>query len=155
MKKARARKYAALIPGIALIGGMAAYPTIVPANEAGLYMGGGLGYFRINDDDFLDEDDDFKDNRWGWKVHVGAQLNPVFSVEGGYVDYGKLNDGPLELEADGKFAAALVHLLISLSENAEDDEFARLRPSLVTSLYLLNDRLRLADRAIPGLYGRA
>ena len=52
-------------------------------------------------------------------------------------------------------AAALVHLLISLSENAEDDEFARLRPSLVTSLYLLNDRLRLADRAIPGLYGRA
>jgi opacity protein-like surface antigen len=110
MKKARARKYAALIPGIALIGGMAAYPTIVPANEAGLYLGGGLGYFRINEDDFLDEDDDFKDNRWSWKVHAGAQFNPIFSVEAGYVDYGKLNDGPLELEADGKFAAALVHL---------------------------------------------
>ncbi|MGL4490512.1 MAG: hypothetical protein ACRCU5_13830 [Rhizobiaceae bacterium] len=41
-------------------------------------------------------------------------------------------------------AQSLARLLISIGENAEDHEYARLRPHLVTSLYVLCDKLETA-----------
>jgi len=37
-------------------------------------------------------------------------VHPVVSIEGGYTDFGEVEDGSLELDADGTFAAALVHV---------------------------------------------
>ncbi|WP_245465823.1 MULTISPECIES: hypothetical protein [unclassified Mesorhizobium] len=51
-------------------------------------------------------------------------------------------------------ARAVVEMLISMGENAEDAEFLRLRASSVTMLYLITDKLKSADRSIPALYGR-
>ncbi len=107
------KKLSVIAPGLVLVGSLMVAPTTVIANGPSLYGGGGIGYFRLNDDDFLDEDDDFKDNRTGWRAQVGAQFNPIFSIEGGYVDFGNLNDGPLRFSSDGGFAAALVHIPIS------------------------------------------
>ena len=104
------KKISALAPGLVLAGSLMAAPSTVIANGPSIYGGGGIGYFRLNDDDFLDDDDDFKDNRTGWRAQVGAQFNPILSIEGGYVDFGNLNDGPLRFSSDGGFAAALVHL---------------------------------------------
>ena len=110
------KKLALIAPGFMLASSLAMVPSFAVAETGpSIYGGGGIGYFRLNDDDFLDEDDDFKDNRTGWRAQVGAQLNPVFSLEGGYVDFGDLNDGSLKFSSDGTFAAALVHLPISSS----------------------------------------
>jgi opacity protein-like surface antigen len=102
-----------LLTGIALVGSLALLPAIAPAADSGAYLGGGAGYYRLNDDDFLDENNRFKDNRWAWKAHGGAQFNEVLSLEGGYMDLGKLSDGTLRLEADGWFVAGMAHLPIT------------------------------------------
>jgi hypothetical protein len=108
------KKLALLAPGVMIASSLAMVPSFATAQESGLsiYGGGGIGYFRLNDDEFLDEDDDFKDNRTGWRAQIGTQINPIFSLEGGYVDFGDLNDGALEFSSDGAFAAALVHVPI-------------------------------------------
>ncbi len=100
-------------PSLVALGSLAALPTVVSAQSpttSGVYFGGGAGYFRLEENDFLDQNDDFKDNRWSWNVHAGAQFNPVFSLEGGFLDFGDLNDGDFRLKADGTYAAALVHI---------------------------------------------
>ncbi|MCK5770987.1 outer membrane beta-barrel protein [Algiphilus sp.] len=109
------KKLMTLAPGIVLAGSFASFPAAAQmsddlAFDPSIYAGGSAGYFRLNDDDFLDEEDEFKDNRWAWRGLAGVQLNPVFSIEGGYIDFGELNDGDFTLNADGTFAAALVHL---------------------------------------------
>lgn len=98
--------------GLALAGSLSALPTATLAQEeeVGGYLGGGVGYFRLNDEDFPDSEEELDDNRWSWRGQVGMQFNPVFSLEGGYNDFGEVEDGSLELDADGTFAAALVHL---------------------------------------------
>lgn len=51
-------------------------------------------------------------------------------------------------------AAALVEMLISVGENAEDAEFLRLRAAHIAMLYIITDKLKSADRNIPHLYRR-
>ena len=106
------KTFTTYLSGLALAGGLTAIPSTVLAQneEVAAYLGGGVGYFRINDEDFPDSEDELKDNRWSWRGQAGIQFNPVFSVEGGYTDFGEVEDGSLELDADGSFVAALVHL---------------------------------------------
>jgi opacity protein-like surface antigen len=99
-----------LLTGLTLAGSLALLPALATAADPSGYLGGGLGYFRLNDDDFLDEDDRFRDNRWAWKAYGGAQFNSVLSAEGGYVDFGSLSDGPARLDADGWYIAGMAHL---------------------------------------------
>jgi len=96
--------------GIAMATSLALFPATAMTADSGGYLGGGIGYYRLNDDNFLDEDEDFKDDRWAWKAFAGIQFNAVLSVEGGYVDFGSPSDGALEIEADGWTVAALAHL---------------------------------------------
>lgn len=103
----RSRK---LFPGLMLAGSLALLPALAPAADPGAYLGGGAGYFRLNDDDFLDENERFRDDRWSWKAFGGVQFNPVLSAEAGYMDLGKLSDGLFELEADGWFISGMAHL---------------------------------------------
>lgn len=77
------------------------------------YVGGGLGYFRLNDEDFLDEDDDLRDNRTAWQVFGGFEANRIFSLEVGYTDFGTTEDGDLSLEATGWSIAGMAAIPIS------------------------------------------
>jgi hypothetical protein len=106
------KKLTLCFSGFALAGGLATLPSTALAQQPELsgYIGGGVGYYRLNDEDFPDSEDELDDNRWSWRGQVGVQFNPVFSLEGGYTDFGDLEDGNLELDADGSFVAALVHL---------------------------------------------
>lgn len=106
------KKLTLCFSGFALAGGLATLPSTALAQqpEMGGYIGGGLGYYRLNDEDFPDSEDELDDNRWSWRGQVGVQFNPIVSLEGGYTDFGDLEDGGLELDADGTFVAALVHL---------------------------------------------
>ncbi|TVP54638.1 MAG: porin family protein [Halomonadaceae bacterium] len=65
------------------------------------YIGGGLGYYRLNDDDFLDEDDRLKDNQSAFRVFAGAEFSRVFSLQADYIDFRKTSDGNATMEADG------------------------------------------------------
>jgi hypothetical protein len=92
---------------IATIVSMALLCGSLPA-LAGAYIGAGAGYFRINNQDFLDEDNDLRDDRGAWKAFAGVNINDIFGLEVSQVDFGKSEDGLLELEADGHtFAATL------------------------------------------------
>lgn len=77
------------------------------------YLGGGVGYFRLDEEDFLDEDDDLRENRSAWQVYGGFEANRVFSLEVGYTDFGTTEDGDLSLEADGFSVAGMAAIPIS------------------------------------------
>lgn len=65
------------------------------ANDSGLYLGGGFGAFDVQIDD-IDQTDDalqrLDDDDRAWKVFVGWRVNPYFSAEINYVDFGEPGD---------------------------------------------------------------
>lgn len=72
-------------------------------NDAGLYLGGGWGQFDVQVDDIDDADEaisriDDDDN--AWKIFVGWRVNPYFSFELAYVDFGE-NSGSTGGRASG------------------------------------------------------
>lgn len=77
------------------------------------YIGGGVGYYRINNEDFLDRNDELKDNRSSWKVYAGGRFNEVFGLEAGYVDFRDAADGDFRLSADGYSIAATIGTPVS------------------------------------------
>ncbi|MCH8497358.1 MAG: porin family protein [Marinobacter sp.] len=77
------------------------------------YIGGGVGYYRLNDEDFLDEDDRLKDNRSGWRVFAGFDVNKVFALQADYIDFGKTSDGNARMEADGWAISGIAALPLS------------------------------------------
>ncbi|TVP59234.1 MAG: porin [Halomonadaceae bacterium] len=65
------------------------------------FVGGGVGYYRVEDEDFLDEDDDLDDDRFSWRVFAGAEFNRMFSAQVDYIDFGASDDGDARLDVDG------------------------------------------------------
>lgn len=65
------------------------------------YLGADLGYYRLDDEDFLDEDDRLKDNRTAGRVFAGVEANRIFGLQVGYLDFGETEDGRAKMEADG------------------------------------------------------
>lgn len=107
-----------LLPAALVAVGLAAVPVSVSAQGAGNpevrgYVGGGLGYYRLDEEDFLDEDDDLKDNRWSWRAFGGMEVNRVFALEVGYRDFGETEDGNAEMEADGWTIAGIAALPVT------------------------------------------
>lgn len=86
-------------------------PQREPAFEPGLYVGGGVGYFRVDEQDFFEEGDDLDDDRAALKVYFGGDLLPWLAVEGGYVSFGEIGNGST-LEGDGWTLAAIGQLPI-------------------------------------------
>lgn len=78
--------------------------------EAGAYVGGAVGYYRLNDDDFLDEDDELKDNRSAWRAYAGIEVGRIFALEGAYTDFGETSDGLAKTELTGLSGAALINI---------------------------------------------
>lgn len=89
------RKLAAVgVLGVTLAA--AAGPAAADENT-GFYLGGSVGYSTIEVADQLEYDDvaeRFKldDEDFGWKAFVGYQFLPWLAVEGGYVDFGDVDE---------------------------------------------------------------
>jgi hypothetical protein len=73
---------------------------------AGPYVGIGAGYFRINNQDFLEDDNDLRDNQGAWKAFAGVSLGDIFGLEVSHVEFGEVEDEPAQLEAQGQTIAA-------------------------------------------------
>ena len=52
------------------------------------YVGADIGYFRVESEEFPDDDDNVEDNRTSYRLRVGGRLTPVIGIEGGYTDFG-------------------------------------------------------------------
>ncbi|WP_162925896.1 porin family protein [Isoalcanivorax indicus] len=78
--------------------------------EAGFYAGASAGYYRINDDDFLDEDDRLKDNRVAWRAYAGFEAGRIFAIEAAYTDFGDTSDGQANMELTGVSGAVLINI---------------------------------------------
>lgn len=87
-------------------------PTLASAQGPGpgLYAGGGIGYNRIEGEDFTGGDDDFKDERVSYKGVAGLKLGDMLSLEGQYIDFGTAEDGDSRVEADGWTAGAVLEV---------------------------------------------
>jgi len=95
--------------------GLATFTTLLCSSLpsfAGVYVGGGLGYFRINEQNFLNQDNDLNDNQAAWKVYGGFNIADIFGIEVSHVEFGKVEDAPLKLEAQGQTIAATLGLPI-------------------------------------------
>jgi hypothetical protein len=77
-------------------------------NDAGFYVGGGVGQFNLKLDD-VDETDEaierLDDDDTAWKAFVGWRMNPYFAVEVAYVDFGRPSDRFETSGSSGDFAA--------------------------------------------------
>lgn len=73
---------------------------------AGPYVGLGAGYFSINDEDFLDDDNELKDDRASWKAFAGLNLGDVIGLEVSHIEFGEVEDEPVQLDAQGQTIAA-------------------------------------------------
>lgn len=77
------------------------------------YLGGGVGYYRLEDQDFLNENDRLKDNRSTWRAFGGVEFGRIFSLQVGHIDFGESEDGPAEMEADGNTVSGMVALPVT------------------------------------------
>lgn len=93
------------------------------AAENGLYIGGSIGSSFIEDEDDIDVEDeveefDIDDDDFGWKAFAGYQFLPWFAVEGGYVDFGEVEDATsnatVSSELDGWTAFAVGKIPIAI-----------------------------------------
>lgn len=65
------------------------------AEDTGFYVGGSVGYSYLEGDarDVIeDQDFGFDDDDFGYKIYGGWQILPFLAVEGGYVDFGEVED---------------------------------------------------------------
>lgn len=81
----------------------------------GGFLGGGVGYYRIDEQDFLEEDEDLDDNRVSWKAFTGLEFTRMLALEVAYIDFGELSEGAAELDASGWTAAGI--LALPLTDN--------------------------------------
>lgn len=79
----------------------------------GGFLGGGVGYYRIDEQDFLNEDDDINDDRVSWKAFAGLDFGRIFALELAYIDFGELSEGPAALDATGWTAAGILSLPVT------------------------------------------
>lgn len=96
-------RYIFAITSVLLLGSVSA----AQANDTGVYIGGGLGYYDIDDGDLDDHDRVIK-------TLVGYQVNSFFGVEAAWTDFNRVNNNGDRFEADGKGLAAVLSLPIGI-----------------------------------------
>lgn len=77
--------------------------------EIGVYGGVGVGYGKFEDEDFLDEDNELRDDRMTWQAYLGGRFTPYIGLEAGYVDFGEADGEGGFLDANGVTAALGAH----------------------------------------------
>ncbi|EWH10865.1 OmpA-like transmembrane region [Catenovulum agarivorans DS-2] len=60
----------------------------------GPYVGAGYGLLNVDGDDFDEEDN-------AYTLYVGKQVHQMFSIEGGYIDFGQYGNDSYNSELDG------------------------------------------------------
>lgn len=97
-----------------LLVALLASPLLAQAQDLrpkpGLYLGGGIGYNRIESEDIPNSDDDFSDSQVAYKGIAGIRLGPVLAIEGQYIDFGTAEDGDNRIDASGWTADAVLTL---------------------------------------------
>ena len=79
-----------------------------PENESGFYLGGGVGQFNLKLDSVDQTDNAIRrldDSDTAWKAFVGWRMNPIFSLEVAYVDFGRPSDRFETAGSGGDFTA--------------------------------------------------
>lgn len=104
-----------LIPAAAALGALVALPAtaaprILTPDTPAFYLGGGVGANRVEDDQWVTEEDDLNETTTSYKGLVGMRFNRVFSVEGQYINFGTAEGGRNEVEATGWNAGVLAHV---------------------------------------------
>ncbi len=111
-----AKRFPALTTlGLSLCGLAMAIPATASARDdsPGIYLGGGIGYNRIDSQDFPSNDDDIEDSRVSYKGMAGIRLSELLAIEGQYIDFGTAEDGNNNVKADGWTAGAVMTLPVS------------------------------------------
>jgi opacity protein-like surface antigen len=72
------------------------------------YLGGGVGYGRMNGEDFTNANNDFTKNKVSWKGLIGVKMNGPLALEGQYIDFGAYNRDDDRIEATGWTAGVVV-----------------------------------------------
>jgi len=72
------------------------------------FAGAGVGYFRLEGEEFPEGTDNFSDDRIAWKAFAGLDLSRVLGIEVAYLDFGEATYGPAALEATGISVAGIV-----------------------------------------------
>ncbi len=70
-------------------------------NQGGLYLGGGIGYSRMNGEDYTNTNGDLSKSQVAWKALVGMRLNSNLSLEAQYLDFGAANRDNDRIQASG------------------------------------------------------
>jgi OmpA-OmpF porin, OOP family len=87
-----------------------AYAQSADDNDEGLYIGGGVGQFNIEIDgiDGIDEAvERLDDSDTAWQAFIGWRLNPYFSLQLAYIDFGGPEDSFSTSGSSGDFRAEL------------------------------------------------
>lgn len=81
--------------------------TQQPMFDPSFYAGGGLGYFRVEDQDFFGADDDLDDEQVAFKLYGGMNFNRWLAAELGYVNFGEASETSGDFEAQGATIALI------------------------------------------------
>jgi OOP family OmpA-OmpF porin len=97
---------AATLGGCAIAAALAGAPLCASAHDGfrdapGFYLGGGVGYDRLNGEDFTGNGNDVDAKRVTYKGLAGFRLNSIVSLEGQYLDFGTAEDGGNRVKASG------------------------------------------------------
>jgi len=88
-----------------------AFAQSADENASGFYLGGGVGQFNLKLDD-VDQTDEaiesLDDSDTAWKAFAGWRMNPYFSLEVAYVDFGNPSDRATTASGSGgDFSASI------------------------------------------------
>lgn len=72
------------------------------------YIGGGVGYGRMNGEDFTNSNNDLTKSHVSWKALAGFKLNNMLSLEGQYIDFGAANRNSDRIQATGWTAGVVI-----------------------------------------------
>lgn len=83
------------------------------AHRPQFYLGGGVGYGRVNGEDFTNTKGDLSESRVSWDALIGVKFNPVVSIEGEYIDFGAANRNSDRIKATGWITDIVLDIPVS------------------------------------------
>lgn len=110
-------KYVKTLLPAAALGALAVLPAVsfaeMQTDGIGPYVGAGVGYHRLNEEDFGTTPTELDSEEMAYRGYAGWRFLPFLGVEGEYVDFGTNDDGNNSLDAHGYSAAAVGYLPLS------------------------------------------
>ncbi len=85
-----------------------AVDSMAADKDSSIYLGGGIGYGRMNGEDFTNTNGDLSKSRTSWKAIYGMKLNSALSIEGQYLDFGAANRNSDRIQATGWTAGVVL-----------------------------------------------